>query len=67
MTPHQLADYLVGIGAIDAANLDGGGSSAMAVNGLLVNRPQDGDERGVATALLLVPHGADPTKAPLGT
>ena len=66
MTPRELADYLVGLGVIDAANLDGGGSTAMAANGLLVNHPEDGDERAVATALVIVPHGTDPTVAPLG-
>ena len=67
MTPRELADYLVRLGVIDAANLDGGGSTAMAANGLLVNHPEDGGERAVATALVIVPHGTDPTAAPLGT
>ena len=67
MTPRELADYLVGLGAIDAANLDGGGSSAMSVNGLLAGRPSDGVERQVATALVVVAHGADPASAPAGT
>jgi putative cell wall-binding protein len=67
MTPRELADYLVGLGVIDAANLDGGGSTAMAVNGLLVGRPSDGTERGVGTGLVVVPRGADPSAAPPGT
>lgn len=58
MTPRELADHLVSLGAIDAANLDGGGSSAMAVNGVLVNRPSDpGGERAVGNALVIVPRG----------
>lgn len=57
MTPRELAGYLVKMGAIDAANLDGGGSSAMAVRGVLANRPSAGDERAVNTGLVIVPHG----------
>jgi putative cell wall-binding protein len=67
MTPRELADYLVGLGVIDAANFDGGGSTAMAVNGLLVGRPSDGPERGVGTGMVIVPRGADPSAAPPGT
>jgi hypothetical protein len=61
MTPRELADHLVSMGAIDAANLDGGGSSAMAVRGVLANRPADGVERSVNTNLVIVPHGTDLT------
>jgi putative cell wall-binding protein len=58
MTPHELADVLVGLGAIDGANLDGGGSSAMAVRGVLVNRPSDpAGERAVGSGLVIVTHG----------
>jgi putative cell wall-binding protein len=65
MTPRQLADYLVDLGAIDAANLDGGGSTALAVNQLLVNRPSDSSgERPVGSALVIVPHGTNPQIAP---
>jgi putative cell wall-binding protein len=63
MTPRELADYLVGLGAIDGANLDGGGSSALAVRGVLANRPADGAERAVSTGLVIVPHGTDVTPA----
>lgn len=59
MTPRELADYLVAIGAIDAANLDGGGSSSVVVRGVLKNRPSDGTERSVNTALVIVPAGTD--------
>jgi exopolysaccharide biosynthesis protein len=63
MTPRELADHLVTMGAIDAANLDGGGSSAMVVRGVLANRPADGLERSVSTGLVIVPHGANITPA----
>ena len=35
----ELAALLRGVGAVDAVNLDGGGSSTLVVNGSLVNRP----------------------------
>jgi putative cell wall-binding protein len=60
MTPRELAEYLVDLGAIDAANLDGGGSTALSVHQLLVNRPSDSvGERPVGSALVVVPHGTD--------
>lgn len=43
------------LGASDAINLDGGGSTAMVVNGAVVNRPSDRQgERAVGNALALV-------------
>jgi putative cell wall-binding protein len=64
MTPGQLADHLLSMGAVEAANLDGGGSSALAVRGVLANRPSDGVERAVNTSLVVVPHGTavEPTR-----
>ena len=47
------------LGAISAMNLDGGGSSTMWVEGDVVNRPSDGHERRVTTAVLVLP-GPDP-------
>ena len=48
----ELATLLKGLGAYNAANLDGGGSSAMYVAGQgVVNRPSDGTERVVANHL----------------
>ena len=35
----ELADIMLQLGCEDAINLDGGGSSALVVNGLLLNRP----------------------------
>ena len=42
------------LGATDAMNLDGGGSSTLVVRGQVVNRPSDGAERPVSDALLIV-------------
>lgn len=65
VTPRQLADFLISIGVEVAANLDGGGSSAVSVNGVLANRPSDpAGERAVGSALVIMPPGASPTYAP---
>jgi hypothetical protein len=71
MTLQELADLMASLGARDAINLDGGGSTAIWVNGNRANRPSDGVERGVGSALVVLP-GADPgeadlTQAPAGT
>ena len=42
-----LGDLFLAIGAYDAVNLDGGGSSAMVINQQIVNRPSDNKERAV--------------------
>lgn len=56
MTLKELADFLVELGAKDAMNLDGGGSTAMYLNGKLVNRPSDKEgERRVSDAILVFP------------
>ncbi len=62
MTMRELAELMQTLGAKDALNLDGGGSSAMFLNGLLVSRPSDGYERGVGNALVVLP-GADVPQA----
>lgn len=59
MTLVQFARELVRWGAVLALNLDGGGSSTMVVDGEVVNRPSDGRERRVSSALLVLP-GPDP-------
>lgn len=41
MTLPELADFLVGIGAVEALNLDGGGSTTMVIAGRVVNLPSD--------------------------
>ncbi len=55
MTTVELADLLLDIGAWQALNFDGGGSTAMWVQGTVVNSPTDPTgEREVGNALLLV-------------
>jgi hypothetical protein len=63
MTLPELADLLEALGAEEALNLDGGGSSVMVVRGRAVNRPSDeSGERPVVNALLLV---EDPSRCAL--
>ncbi len=55
MTLQQMGDYLLTIGAHDALNLDGGGSTTMVVHNEVTNRPSDsGFERTVANSLVIV-------------
>lgn len=55
LTLQELATYFLRLGARDAVNLDGGGSSVMVINGEVVNKPSDGRERAVSMALGLFP------------
>ena len=53
---HDLARVLIGMGAREAINLDGGGSTAMVVQGKLVNVPSDvTGERPVSDAIIVRP------------
>lgn len=53
MSLPELAAAMKDLGCVEAINLDGGGSSALAVKGLVVNRPSDGKERAVANFVAL--------------
>lgn len=55
MTLLELALFMQEFGAVDAMNLDGGGSSEMVVKGKIMNKPSDGRERSVGDALIIVP------------
>jgi hypothetical protein len=59
MTLKQFGRLFLRLGADWALNLDGGGSTTMVVGGEVKNRPADGNERAVSSALLVLP-GADP-------
>ena len=52
MTLETLAKYMQDLGAYDAMNLDGGGSTTMSILGLVMNYPSGIVERNVANALL---------------
>jgi len=57
MTLTELANLMISLGAYNALNLDGGGSTTMAVkeplksNVNIVNRPSDGSPRRISTAI----------------
>jgi len=52
----DLAEYMLSLGAVDAMNLDGGGSTTMFVDGKVVNKPSDKEgERKVSDAILVTP------------
>lgn len=53
MTLEELAQLMRNLGAVDAMNLDGGGSSTMVVRGIVLNAPSDGRPRPVSNALLV--------------
>jgi exopolysaccharide biosynthesis protein len=66
----ELADIMTALGAENAINLDGGGSSAMySRNGTgamsIVNEPSDGSERTVANAFGVVYHAELPPVVPI--
>jgi hypothetical protein len=51
MTLRELQAYAVSLGLHNAINLDGGGSTGMAIRGWLVNYPSDGRERAIASMI----------------
>src|SRR3982751_3037556 len=56
---------MVRLGAVTASGLDAGGSTTMAFDGKLLNRPSDpGGERPVAEALTLFYYGGSPPALP---
>ena len=58
MTNFELAQQMVRLGAVTASALDSGGSTTMAFDGKLLNRPSDpGGERGVADGLFVFYYG----------
>jgi hypothetical protein len=57
LTTRQLAAQMVRLGAVTAMALDSGGSSTLAVDGDVLNRPSDGRERAVSDALMVYYYG----------
>ncbi len=53
MTLAELADELSFMGAVEAMNLDGGGSTTLVADGSVRNTPSDGRERPVGDAILV--------------
>jgi flagellar hook assembly protein FlgD len=67
MTNFELAQTMVRLGAVTAMALDAGGSSTMAFDGTVLNRPSDPAERPVSECLCLLYSGvyAPPTSEPV--
>jgi flagellar hook assembly protein FlgD len=57
MTNFELAQTMIRLGAYNASALDAGGSSTMAFEGEVLNRPSDGGERLVSEAMLVSYYG----------
>jgi hypothetical protein len=58
-TLYGFAKIMHDLGAVQALNLDGGGSTTMVVKGEVVNKPSDGFERHISNAVLVL-SGPDP-------
>jgi hypothetical protein len=57
MTTWEMALTMRRLGAVQAMQLDGGGSSTLAFDGAVLNSPSDGRERPISTALMLQYYG----------
>jgi hypothetical protein len=57
MTTFEMAQTLVRLGAVRGMQLDGGGSTTLAFDGKILNRPSDKTERPISTALMLFYYG----------
>jgi hypothetical protein len=57
MTTFEMAQTLVRLGAVRGMQLDGGGSTTLAFDGTILNRPSDRVERPISTALMLFYYG----------
>jgi hypothetical protein len=64
LTNFELAQALVRLGARTGMALDSGGSTTMAFDGTLLNRPSDGSERRISTALMLEYQGVFASEPP---
>jgi len=60
MTMEEAAELMIGLGAVEAINLDGGGSTAFVVDGAVINRPSDrAVRRDGRTVLVKTPRAGD--------
>jgi Phosphodiester glycosidase/FlgD Ig-like domain len=63
LTNWELAQQMARLGAVTAMSVDGGGSSTMAFQGRVLNRPSDGVPRAVAGGLFVFYYGIYAPKA----
>lgn len=60
ITMAEAAELMIGLGAVEAVNLDGGGSTAFIVGGSVINRPSDrAVRRGGKTVVVSQPRATD--------
>lgn len=59
-----LSDLMKNLGATNAINLDGGGSTTLSYRGIVVNSPSGGEQRPVADALLVFASPSATTELP---
>jgi Phosphodiester glycosidase/FlgD Ig-like domain len=64
LTHWELAQQMDRLGAVTAMGFDGGGSSTMAFNGRVLNRPSDGRPRAVASGLFVFYYGIYAPRVP---
>jgi large repetitive protein len=57
MTLEETATLMLELGAVDALNLDGGGSTTLVTAAGIINRPSDAEERPVANAVVVTSRG----------
>jgi len=57
----EMAKLMIDLGAIEAMNLDGGGSTTLAIGQTVINKPSDGVERKIPTAFAIMPKPKPPT------
>ena len=61
-TLEEMADAMIALGAYEAMNLDGGGSTALVVRDSIVNRPSDASgERPVGNVIAITRRTGDPS------
>lgn len=53
-TLKEMALLMKEMGAVDAVNFDGGGSSEMVIENEVINKPSDGNERSIGAALVVL-------------
>ena len=54
VTLTELAEIMIDLGAVDAMNLDGGGSTTMVIRNQVLNLPSDGIERPVSNGIMII-------------
>lgn len=59
-TLDELAELMIELGCTNALNLDGGGSSAILASGICLNKPSDGTQRPVSSAVMFAKKQAVP-------